>query len=816
MLWIGVRWLHLETSMRHPLLFCLFCLTLSLAACGDDNPAVMVESDASTDTSDQGTDVDMSADTQDLPEDTSSPDADLDVQEDVPPDLTACQEDELGVTTQETPFALDSSRVLRDLVVCPGTTDWVTFSLGEGDTFAARISDVGPSLEMAVLNEQGDTLTEVTQNDQGELRAEWTATEPTRVLLRFSTTTEQSAPYSLTLALVQVEPGCNDSPEEPNESSAEGFALNPDLARQEVSAHLCEEDRDWYRFTLPAGESFSARIAFSNEVGDLDMQLIDLDTGEELDESNSTADEERVVLAPAEVERTIAFEIIGFEGATGAYTLNVARFGAPDAVAQVTGNINYQDKVVDAQGFTGEEPFLPGRYLIAQVVREADGFTVGEAITDLDGNIALDYDEHEGESYALRVQASARVPGQEDTTYAVRVIDRTPSNATYTITSESWDAGQPPANIDLRATSEDVGGAFNTVDVAVTGLLFVARFSDRSASQLTFRWQSGEEFACGSCYSRNIISLGGQLEDTDEYDDFIVLHEFGHWFVDSFSNDSSPGGSHRDRQVSPQLAYGEGLAYFFAGMVLRDPVVVDTFMDDVRVIDMEAVTQNGESRPDLFATTTGTLEGNMREEVVAAILWDAWDDDSDDEPFDQVSLGDELHMQILLEWFSGRLPVDIGPAGIDMSDWLNAASCLFPEVPLDEFSALAVDREYPWTPNDDVSCPEKASRDRPYVLHHDDKGWTLEASSHAHHAPGALVLRQGQPKNMKTSAFMCDELPCKLPIASDSSAVVVTGFVHGQGWGTSWINEEASDLLLGGQPRVTLSPQGPLRLYPSK
>jgi len=76
---------------------------------------------------------------------------------------------------------------------------------------------------------------------------------------------------------------------------------------------------------------------------------------------------------------------------------------------------------------------------------------------------------------------------------------------------------------------------------------------------------------------RSIHLLGSSL-DTDEYDDDVILHEYGHFMADVFSQDDSPGGPHflMDHTQDIRLAWSEGWATFFSAAVRGNPLQVDT------------------------------------------------------------------------------------------------------------------------------------------------------------------------------------------------------------------------------------------------
>ena len=108
----------------------------------------------------------------------------------------------------------------------------------------------------------------------------------------------------------------------------------------------------------------------------------------------------------------------------------------------------------------------------------------------------------------------------------------------------------------------------NTTDFAGSSDLDAGRFSasfyssdpDRDASR-----------------NPSLFLLGDANDDTEEFDDHVVVHEWGHYFEDTFSRSNSPGGTHflGDR-LDARLAFGEGWGHAIAAMVLNDPQYCDT------------------------------------------------------------------------------------------------------------------------------------------------------------------------------------------------------------------------------------------------
>jgi hypothetical protein len=114
--------------------------------------------------------------------------------------------------------------------------------------------------------------------------------------------------------------------------------------------------------------------------------------------------------------------------------------------------------------------------------------------------------------------------------------------------------------------------------------------------------------------------------DTDEFDQHVVAHEFGHYFEDQFSRSDSIGGSHGggDR-LDLRLAFGEGWGNAYAAMSLNNPAYRDS--------------QQGASSEFGFnlESDNSTAEGWFSEFSIGEILFDLFDSAADGA--DNVALG---------------------------------------------------------------------------------------------------------------------------------------------------------------------------------
>ena len=66
----------------------------------------------------------------------------------------------------------------------------------------------------------------------------------------------------------------------------------------------------------------------------------------------------------------------------------------------------------------------------------------------------------------------------------------------------------------------------------------------------------------------SFLGVTSRNTDPDEFDDDVILHEFGHAAAEAFSIDHSLGGPHNiDSQVDLRLAWSEGLATYIGSAI---------------------------------------------------------------------------------------------------------------------------------------------------------------------------------------------------------------------------------------------------------
>ena len=130
-----------------------------------------------------------------------------------------------------------------------------------------------------------------------------------------------------------------------------------------------------------------------------------------------------------------------------------------------------------------------------------------------------------------------------------------------------------------------------------------------------------------------IFVVGKDGVDTDEYDNHVIVHEWGHYFESNVSRSDSLGGDHTTGDVlDPRDAFSEGWGDAASGILTEDPIYVDTYWTG-RNIDSFGWDLENEPSP-----TDDTSPGPFSEASVMRSIYDAWDS-TNEASFDRLSLG---------------------------------------------------------------------------------------------------------------------------------------------------------------------------------
>lgn len=236
---------------------------------------------------------------------------------------------------------------------------------------------------------------------------------------------------------------------------------------------------------------------------------------------------------------------------------------------RVTGTARYQDKEYDAKGFTGNSSYKPIRNAVVDLLDET-----GRVMVSAHSNNAGEYDL--GAVWPNRFYV--RVLAQSQTqvgTHIARVADN--ANATYALAKvATWDSTE----LSLTAnTIDEPDGAFNVLDVMQRGFEMVSAQGASLPERLTAFWQPNSDNSTVYCtggaseecpngegiYVANGVDSRG-IFDSDEFDDDVLWHEFGHFVAAGLSRDDSFGGYHEIGELTTdlRLAWSEGWGDYFA------------------------------------------------------------------------------------------------------------------------------------------------------------------------------------------------------------------------------------------------------------
>ena len=236
----------------------------------------------------------------------------------------------------------------------------------------------------------------------------------------------------------------------------------------------------------------------------------------------------------------------------------------------ISGTLQYEDRNYDAQGFTGELSRKAIRYASVELL---DGNTpIAATQSDASGNYRL-----QGQGVRLRV----RVLAQSDAGVGSPVTVANYAGDVYAVSRGINLDGESQLDF-LVPASQNISGAFNILDVLSSAKQFIADYDANFSERLTAHWQPGvSDYGTYYCSVRTgrklcpggsgIYLIGGHNSggDTDQFDDDVILHEFGHFLEDKLGIQDSPGGTHylSDTDSDIRLAWSEGWGGFIPGAV---------------------------------------------------------------------------------------------------------------------------------------------------------------------------------------------------------------------------------------------------------
>jgi PKD repeat protein len=361
---------------------------------------------------------------------------------------------------------------------------------------------------------------------------------------------------------------------------------------------------------------------------------------------------------------TARLTVIDDNGANASSTRIVTvTAGPPPPSVRISGRITFERvpfSVAAERGLNYPGTFeAPAREVEVELVRASSSEVLATTMTDSAGNYSLTGPGNT--DVFVRAKALSRLAGTtgRPASWDLRVLNNTNGNALYVLDGAPFNTGTADQTRNLRATT-GWGGDFAGVYTGVRASApFAVLDTLYSAAQLVItRGDSAVQLeplaaywspsnrpsdtfapAVGNIETTQYISavpsgpppgiyvLGAASNDTDEFDQHVVAHEFHHYLEDAVSRADSVGGTHSlDERLDPRVAFSEGFANAFSAMVLEDPVYRDSF-GVAQGSDFGFDVENG----------VASVPGWYNEASIHRIVWDLYD--ATNEPGDTVTLG---------------------------------------------------------------------------------------------------------------------------------------------------------------------------------
>jgi len=284
---------------------------------------------------------------------------------------------------------------------------------------------------------------------------------------------------------------------------------------------------------------------------------------------------------------------------------------------------------------------LPSKNILIKAL-DTNGKVLAQTTTDKKGKYSL----YVPLNTDVKIRAYARMYKKDY--WDVSVVDNTNLKALYVIEGEYHNSENKHNVRNLHATSgwggdgyigQRIAAPFAILD-SINQAMDKVKSADKNAKfpQLTVNWsinnvaspgdeESGQIITSNYDGNRQLWILGDENGDTDEYDDHIIIHEWGHYFEDQFSRADNIGGPHSPGEVLDiRVAFGEGWGNAWSGIATDNPIYFDTSgykQSTGWYMDLENGTQEN--------------PGWYSEGSIQRILYDLYD--STNETHDKTSLG---------------------------------------------------------------------------------------------------------------------------------------------------------------------------------
>ena len=273
------------------------------------------------------------------------------------------------------------------------------------------------------------------------------------------------------------------------------------------------------------------------------------------------------------------------------------------------------------------------------------------------------------------------------TNYKIEVTDHTETNIhVYRVTSGVIPSAEVVATRDVVISAEDGSGAFHIMVTLTRGLpLYLSYGGEVADYPRIVNWENGE-YAKGTNYPVSYfngitIAIGGHVTDPDEFDDSVLLHEFGHLINVRTGAVITGSGTHSGSPITPNFAFSEGYATYLGQKVIGNLVYCDGVCADISNL------------PPRFLGTTAANDassGDISEFLVASVAFKL-----DDQFFLGAMMCQSLTdpNKLLLEANYSRLGT---LTAVDFSDMVSIVVCPLDAAQRNPVSDLLNEHNLPW------------------------------------------------------------------------------------------------------------------------
>lgn len=354
---------------------------------------------------------------------------------------------------------------------------------------------------------------------------------------------------------------------------------------------------------------------------------------------------------------TITLTVTDNDHSTGTATQSVTvSAGPPPTSVTVSGKITYERVPFKATSGSGLDyahiVAAPARGIVVQLVK-SDQSILATTSTDASGNYSFAAAPVNTDMFVrARAQVLSTGTPAAPATWDVHVKDNTHGGALYVMDNATFNTGVVNQTKNLLAdsgwpefggtsySSARVAAPFAILDSLYSAVQFVVAQGDNAIAlpALDVYWSTANKAQVGASnpgignidttaywpaasggFLAGIYVLGDQGNDTDEYDEHVLTHEFYHYLQDNLSRDDTPGGSHSGgNKVDLRVSFSEGFGNAFSGMALNDPVYRDSYG-----------TSQGTDFGFNLETNNVTPKGWFGESSVGSIVWDLFDSAAD-------------------------------------------------------------------------------------------------------------------------------------------------------------------------------------------